>query len=471
MKPTKSTVCVLSQSPECGENLKLIVDSIGTYPCIVAASTGCLKRVSKDQRIKVVLLDRSMDVAEIEKMADLDNEVDLVTFGATNSSSDALSRIESMARYKLRHPATHKDLERLFGHLNSSADSETGRAPHRSSHLYRGLDGVSVAVRELRELIQKIAPSKSTVLITGETGTGKEIVARNIHYHSCQSEGPFVPVNCSAIPPDLLESELFGHRKGAFTGALSDREGRFAMAAGGTLFLDEIGDMTPVLQIKLLRVLEERFIYRVGCNKPIPMTGRLVAATHQNLQKCIENALFREDLFYRLNVVPIKVPPLRERKEDIPYLANELSCQLQRDQGITINFSSAAVACLKAYNWPGNVRELANLVERLAVTYPNDTADVADLPERYRKAPGSSDDKNFGESSVLSHSLTPQFLPEDGIDLKGFLKSTEATLIRQALDHSGGTVSHAAKILNIGRTTLTEKVKRLGLLDHVKAGS
>ena len=348
MKPIKSAVCVVSQSPERGENLKLIVDSIGTYPCVVASSSRGLKRVSEDQRIKVVLLDRSLDVAEIEKMADLlGSEVDLVTFGAASSSSDALSRIESMARYQLRHPATHKDPEWLFGHLNSSADSGTGRAPSRSSHLYRGLDGDSVAVRELRELIQKIAPSKSTVLITGETGTGKEIVARNIHYHSCQSAGPFVPVNCSAIPPDLLESELFGHRKGAYTGALSDREGRFEMAAGGTLFLDEIGDMTPALQVKLLRVLEERVIYRVGCNKPISMTGRLVAATHRNLEKGIENALFREDLFYRLNVVPITVPPLRERKEDIPSLARELSFRLQRDQGITIEFSSSAIDCLK----------------------------------------------------------------------------------------------------------------------------
>ena len=280
-----------------------------------------------------------------------------------------------------------------------------------------------------------------------------------------------MPVNCSAIPPDLLESELFGHRKGAFTGALSDREGRFAMAAGGTLFLDEIGDMTPALQVKLLRVLEERLIYRVGCNKPISMTGRLVAATHRNLEECIESGTFREDLFYRLSVVPITVPPLRERKEDIPSLARELSFRLQRDQGITIDFSSAAVDCLKAYDWPGNVRELANLVERLAVTYPNGTADVADLPERYRKATESSAIKGFDGPGVPSHSLTPQFLPEDGIDLKDFLQSTEATLIRQALDHSGGTVSHAAKILNIGRTTLTEKVKRLGLLDHVKVAS
>ncbi len=471
MKPVKSAVYVVSQSPECGENLKVIVDSIGVSPCVVVSSTECLKRASEDQSIKAVLLDRSLDAAELEKLVDLGDDYDLATFGVANSSSDVLSRIESITRYQLRHPVARKDLERLFGHLNNAADSGTRSVPSRSSHLYRGLVGDSAAVRELRELIQKIAPSKSTVLITGETGTGNEIVARNIHYQSSHGAGPFVPVNCSAIPPDLLESELFGHKKGAFTGALSDREGRFAMAAGGTLFLDEIGDMTPALQVKLLRVLEERLIYRVGCNEPISMTGRLVAATHRNLEECIKSATFREDLFYRLSVVPITVPPLRDRKEDIPLLAKELGSRLQRDQGMTVNLTSAAINCLQAYNWPGNVRELANLVERLAVTYPNGTADVVDLPAKYRNAIELGADNVFGGPSVLSHSVTPQFLPEDGIDLKGFLKSTEATLIQQALDYSDGTMSQAAKILHIGRTTLTEKVKRLGLSDYVKAAS
>ena len=280
-----------------------------------------------------------------------------------------------------------------------------------------------------------------------------------------------MPVNCSAIPADLLESELFGHVKGAFTGALSDREGRFAAAADGTLFLDEIGDMTPALQVKLLRVLEERIIYRVGCNEPISMTCRLVAATHQNLEERIRDATFREDLFYRLNVVPVTVPSLRERKDDIPLLARELSCRLQRDQGISIDFTAAALDRLQAYEWPGNVRELANLVERLAVTFPNDTADIADLPDKYRNAITIGTDNTFNGQRVLSHSLSPELLPEDGIDLKSYLKSTEVTLIRQALDHSNGTMSQAARILHVGRTTLTEKVKRLGLSNYVKGTS
>lgn len=335
--------------------------------------------------------------------------------------------------------------------------------------LYRGLVGDSLAICRLRDMILKIAPSRSNVMITGETGTGKEIVARNIHYLSKQRDARFVPINCSAIPPDLLESELFGHKKGAFTGATADRDGRFTFAADGTLFLDEIGDMSPALQVKMLRVLEERVIYRVGCNKPIPMTARLVAATHRDLEKSVEDGTFREDLYYRLNVVPLAVPALRERKEDIGLLVEELGHRLKREHGLTVSLTAAAIEKLVAHDWPGNVRELANLVERLAVIQPNGSADVADLPGKYRNTVASGTEITFDTQDLLSPEFAPQFLSNGGINLRDYLKSTEAALIRQALSHSNGTVTQAASLLQIGRTTLAEKVKRLGLTDDIKA--
>ena len=466
MAAPKPAVCVVSQCPERGEDLKSLIDAIGSLRCIVAPSAKRLFSIGEERGVRVALLDRGLDTEELKRLADAGERYDLVTFGCADSTSAPLVQIESVASYQLRHPVERNDLERVFGHLSGAARSPAHWVSARSQHLYRGLVGDSAAARQLRELIEKIALSKSTVLITGETGTGKEIVARNIHYRSRHGAGPFVAVNCAAIPPDLLESELFGHKKGAFTGALSNRQGRFTLAAEGTLFLDEIGDMTPSLQVKLLRVLEERIIYRVGCNKPIAMTARLVAATHRNLEECVARGQFREDLFYRLNVVPVTVPPLRARKEDIPQLAKELGCRLQREQDITVELTPAAVERLQAYDWPGNVRELANLIERLAVIHPNGIADAGDLPNRYKDSAAASD------QTVLSHSLAPQVMPEDGIDLKGFLRSTEAALIRQALTHSGGTMSQAATLLHVGRTTLTEKVKRLGLSDLVKsAGS
>lgn len=270
-------------------------------------------------------------------------------------------------------------------------------------------------------------------------------------------------------PPELLESELFGHKKGAFTGATTNRDGRFAFAAGGTLFLDEIGDMSASLQVKMLRVLEERVIYPVGCNESIPMSARLVAATHRNLESSVEDGTFREDLYYRLNVIPVRVPPLRQRKGDIAQLVEELGHRLQREQGLTVELTPAAIVRLETHDWPGNVRELANLVERLAVSHPNGTADVADLPNKYRAVGESASSDPGRYDTDFDHTSTTIVLPADGIDLKDYLKSTEADLIRQALDLSNGTVTKAAELLHVGRTTLAEKVRRLGLTDRIKA--
>lgn len=468
MNTAELLVCVVSGDSDGAAKLKTFVDALGRTDCVLTTSSVAFVQLASERKIDVVLLDRRLDSAELESIIQYCGEVDLATFGKANAASDALSHIESMANYKLRHPLAEKDVLRLFEALSGSSGGGARLETNRSRHLYRGLVGNSEAVRELRDLILRVAPTRSNVLITGETGTGKEIVARNIHYHSQHGSGPFVPVNCSAIPPDLLESELFGHKKGAFTGAVTNRIGRFMMAAGGTLFLDEIGDMSPALQVKLLRVLEERVIYRIGCNEPAEMTARVVAATHRDLEQSVRDGSFREDLYYRLNVVPIVVPPLRERKEDIEKLTVELGYRLQREQGLSVTLTQNAVDRLNIHSWPGNVRELANLLEWLAVTKPNAEADVADLPAKFQIDPATHDDQKPAEPKIVSSRLVSESMPKDGIDLRKYLRTTEAELIRQALDHSGGTISRAASLLHVGRTTLTEKMKRLGLSDLAK---
>ena len=326
------------------------------------------------------------------------------------------------------------------------------------------LTGQSESIRALKHTIERVAPANANVLILGETGTGKEVVAQNIHYRSDQRSGPFVPLNCSAIPADLLESELFGHKKGTFTGAVSDRIGRFELAAGGTLFLDEIGDMPLLLQVKLLRVLEERIIQPLGSDVAIPMQARIIAATHRDLERLVDDGRFREDLYYRLNVVPITVPPLRSRREDIPLLLESIAAELGEQKQVTIDFSEAAIDKLKQYDWPGNVRELANLVERLAVLHPNGRVDVDALPPRIC---GTGTDEAVADGLAyhagLPDTLTDALADDQGFDLKEHLRTTESELIRQALIASDGVVAKAAKMLQVRRTTLAEKVKRLGL--------
>lgn len=337
--------------------------------------------------------------------------------------------------------------------------------PRQSLELFRSLVGNSRAIRRVRRLIEQVSHSDATVLILGESGTGKEVVARNLHYHSARRDKPFVPVNCGAIPQDLLESELFGHEKGAFTGAINARQGRFELAEGGTLFLDEIGDMSMHMQVKLLRVLQERTFSRVGSNKLIESDVRIVAATHRDLEKAITEGDFREDLFYRLNVFPIEMPPLRERIEDIPLLIKELITRLEHEKRGSVRLTQAAVMALYQYHWPGNVRELANLIERLVIMYPYGVVDIQDLPEKYQVEGGVPVESNF----VLDEGILPEEsaqmarLPREGINLKNYLSDLECDLIRQALEEANGVVAHAAKKLQLRRTTLVEKLRKYGL--------
>ncbi len=366
---------------------------------------------------------------------------------------------------------------RQFQHALRQADihqRQTLRPGSGTQTLFRSLVGNSPGIQVVRRLIEQVANTGANVLITGESGTGKEVVARNLHYNSSRRDKPFVPVNCGAIPPDLLESELFGHEKGAFTGAISSRQGRFEMAEGGTLFLDEIGDMPLAMQVKLLRVIQERVFERVGSNKSIKTDVRIIAATHRDLEKEIAEGRFREDLYYRLNVFPIEMPPLRERAEDIPLLIDELITRMEHEGRGTVRLTAAAVAALQQHKWLGNVRELANLVERLIIMFPNGVVDVRDLPEKYRKdfkideLPTMEMAQPTARPNVVDLT-TPVRLPDEGIDLKEHMLNLESSLIKQALDEANGVVAHAARRLNMRRTTLVEKMRKYGLQRAEKA--
>lgn len=315
--------------------------------------------------------------------------------------------------------------------------------------------GNSPAIKRIYELMAKVACCPSTVLMSGESGTGKELVAKSIHLHSDRAERLFVPVNCGAIPADLLESELFGHEKGAFTGAIATRIGRFELADGGTILLDEIGEMPQLLQVKLLRVLQERSFERVGGNRTISVDVRIIAATNQNLEAAVKEGRFREDLYYRLNVIPIEIPPLRERVDDIPLLCGFFIEKYSKKFGRNpITVTCEATKVLSGYSWPGNVRELENAIERLLVLKDNDIVTPSDLPERMTgkripELPHSEDDDN---NPFVS-----------GLDLNAALEGYEKRLILHALELHSGVKSQAAKYLNINRTTLIEKMKRLDL--------
>jgi two-component system response regulator PilR (NtrC family) len=319
---------------------------------------------------------------------------------------------------------------------------------------FQGMIGRSRAMKEVFERIEKVAKTDSTILIMGPSGTGKELVASAIHKLSARSTHNRISVNCGAIPSELLESELFGHIKGAFTGAISNRKGRFELAQNGTIFLDEIGDMPQLLQVKLLRVLQERVIESVGSSEILPINVRVIAATHRDLEKAVVEGKFREDLFYRLNVIPIRMPALKERREDIPLLISHfLDRFVSADRSNEISFASLTMDLLMGYDWPGNVRELENVIERLVILRGGNEILPEDLPAKiFRSNP-----------LATNHYKTLFELPEPGVDLKQILSDIEDSLIRQAMNRTGGNKNQASKLLALNRTTLIEKMKKKNL--------
>ncbi|PIE58477.1 MAG: sigma-54-dependent Fis family transcriptional regulator [Desulfobulbus propionicus] len=346
---------------------------------------------------------------------------------------------------------------------------------------FYGIIGRSDCMQRLFHLIAKLAEDDlSTVLIQGESGTGKELVAKAIHNHSPRGKNNFVPVNCAAIPEDLLESELFGYAKGAFTGATSTKIGRIEFANGGSLFLDEIGDMKPALQAKLLRVLQEREFEPVGGLKPVPVNVRVIAATHRNLEKMVAEGTFREDLYYRLSVIPVSIPPLRERREDIPLLIEYFIQSLEKRRNKSLlGFDLAAMQTLAHLHWKGNVRELENLVQHMTILYSGQRVGYNELPEKYRleevrntavsipplgneltgEQVQTSPEQLLLFSTPQNH-LSPKAWPEEGIDFNALVNDYETQLIVQALKMTQGNKKEAARILNLKRTTLLEKIKK-----------
>jgi nitrogen regulation protein NR(I) len=343
----------------------------------------------------------------------------------------------------------------------------------KKKYNFKGLIGDSPSMQVVYELIEKIADTDSTVLITGESGTGKELIAKTIHYNnSSRAGGPFVPLNCAAIPKDLLESELFGHERGAFTGAINTRVGRFELAQGGTLFLDEVGELDPSLQVKLLRVLQEREFERVGGVKTIKVDVRILAATNKDLEKETKEGKFREDLFYRLNVIPLHLPPLRERVEDIELLIVHFIQEfLRKRKGEPFTFSPEAMDCMLKYQWPGNVRELENLIERLSILVSGNIVNVFDLPDKFRSVterehreatPYASAQTVLTTSSLITRPGGIEF-NENGINLNEIVSTLERNLIMKALERTHGVRSKAAQLLGLNRTTLLEKLKKMGI--------
>lgn len=329
------------------------------------------------------------------------------------------------------------------------------------------LVGESLIIQNILKTIEKVSQTDSTVLITGESGTGKELVARAIHEGSTRAEKPMVIVNCGAIPSDLLEAELFGHIKGAFTGATQNRQGRFEIAHGGTIFLDEVGELPLHLQVKLLRVLQTRQFEAVGSNKTIEVDVRIIAATNRDLEEAARKREFREDLYYRLNVIPIRIPSLRERKGDIPLLIHHFVQQFNQATGHTVEAPSGQILdALMAYDWPGNVRELENLMERLVILKGQGTMDLDDLPHRiFQKF---ADTQPPGTGALSSWEFPRMVLPADGLSLKEVVEAFENHLVDQALSRTQGNKNRASELLKMNRTTLVEKLRKRGMIVPLK---
>jgi DNA-binding NtrC family response regulator len=342
---------------------------------------------------------------------------------------------------------------RAVSHKSLQQENHQLRTALHKKYRFDNIVGSGEEIRQVLGMVERVADSDSTVLVTGESGTGKELIAKAIHYNSPRSTKAFVPINCGAIPGELLESELFGHVKGAFTGAISNRVGRFELANGGTLFLDEIGELSLNLQVKLLRVLQERKFEPVGSAKTQEADVRIIAATNVDLAKAVQKGLFREDLFYRLNVIPIQIPSLKQRRSDIPLLLHHFVQQFNQTKNRALTgFSTEALEALYHYSWPGNIRELENLVERLAILKGSGLVEIADLPEHYRSVPIVT--------PVPSEAID---IPENGMDFNTAVDAYENLLILQALEKTGWNRNQAAALLKLNRTTLVEKIKKKGL--------
>ncbi len=450
------SVLVIDDEPVLQDVLETLLSGVGfEYHAAMTAEEGL--RILRDEEIDVVLLDLMLpDRNGLEVLPDIkthDPHLPVVVITAHSSVESAIEAMRLGAFHYVPKPFKNEEVTHLVRRA-----AERRRLQVENLQLRSRLEGMGEIVgrsrrmEEVFELIRRAAPARSNILIAGESGTGKELVARAVHSMSPRRERPFVPVHTSAIPSELLESTLFGHVKGAFTGAISSRKGLFEAAHEGTLFLDEVGTISPETQTKLLRVIQEREIRRVGGVEARPVDVRLVAATNADLWQAVQDGSFREDLYYRLNVITIELPPLRDRRDDIPLLAGHfLNLYADENDRDLLTFDPEAMDALIDYSWPGNVRELENAVERAVVLCRGDTIQLAELPPAIR---GASDERPAVDE-----------LPPEGLDFRAAVQDFQARLLRRALERSGGVQRQAAKLLGLSPTTLNEMVHRFGLQD------
>lgn len=451
-------ILLIDDSPEILNNLSEYLISEGHDVTATSDGTSGISMIEK-KFYDIVLTDMKMPGADgmevLKYVKEHSPESICIILTGYGTIKNAVEAIKNGAFDYLTKPVKLDEiaitLNRALEYRNLKRENTNLRNQLKRKYQFKNIIGESPAMQDVFETVEKVADTDSTVLILGESGTGKELIARALHYNSYRKEGPFVPVNCAAIPSELLESELFGHEKGAFTSAIRTRIGRFELANGGTLFLDEIGDMNPNLQSKLLRVLQERQFERIGGVKPIVVDIRIISATHQDLKKAVLKKRFREDLYYRLNVIPIEIPPLRERKSDIPLLAHHFIHHFSKNRKKKVTgITDEAMERLMEYDWPGNVRELENMIERLIILAGGEKIDLSDLPERV--LPSLSKEM----SGVLD-------IPEEGFSLESALNEYEKQLLLQALNKTGWVKNKAAQLLHMNRTTLIEKIKRQNL--------
>lgn len=433
------------------------------YQVITASSCGEAEQLVQNlQGLDLALIDMHLPdgdgldlMQKLKKSHSTMNAIILTGFGTIQKAVEATQR---GAFHFLTKPFNIEELSslvnRAISHENLSQENRVLKKQLHQKYRFENILGQSPQMTAVLEMIERVSDTDSTILVTGESGTGKELVAQAIHYNSLRSEKLMIPVNCGAIPSELLESELFGHVKGAFTGATQNRTGRFELASGGTLFLDEIGELSPLLQVKLLRAIQEQKFEAVGSTKTIEVDVRIIAATNRNLEEATQDGTFREDLFYRLNVIPIFIPPLRARQGDVALLFHHFMIQFNRSKNRKLQgISPEALDLLNQYSWPGNVRELENLVERLSILKGQGIVQTDDLPERYRKE----------ISAPISMQASKVSIPDAGIDFNTLVDNYENALIIEALEKTGWNRNQAAQLLRLNRTTLVEKIKKKGL--------
>ncbi len=451
-------VLIVEDNPVEAEILQEILQEAGYHTEVAFDGDEGIQKL-EDSFYDVVITDLSMPrvggIEVLEYIVEHTPETVCIILTGHGSIKSAVEAIKKGAYEYLTKPLRREEIL-----LAIEKALETRRLRRENEYLRRRLwqewgygeiIGKSQAMRRVFSLIERVADTDSTVLILGESGTGKELVARAIHRASLRRAGPFIPVNCGAIPEELLESELFGHERGAFTGAIKTRLGRFELAHGGTIFLDEVAEMSPKLQVKLLRVLQERSFERVGGTRSIKVDIRVIAATNRDLEKEVREGRFREDLYYRLNVIPIPLPPLRERKEDIPLLVEHFISRFAQQKGREVrSIEQEALELLLQHDWPGNVRELENVIERMIILAEDTVLTKTDVPEYIRGRLEQRPLRSFEDLEI----------PEEGIHLPTLVSEFEKRLILKALDKTGWVKNRAAKLLHINRTTLIEKMKK-----------